>query len=447
MRLALLPLLVVLAFPAGAQPAPPEAVLDNVRARVAAGESEGVFLGIVEPGGRWTWGDGRLSAERPVAPDAATLFEIGSITKAFTGLLLAEMATRDEVALDDPIAGYLPDSLDVAFADRVTLEHLATHTSGLPRLPGNFAPADMSDPYADYTVEDLYAFLDGHTLEREPGAAYAYSNLGMGLLGHLLARHAGLSFEALLRERVLDPLGLDDTVVTLRPDQQARMTTGHSAGQPVPLWAFPTLAGAGALRSTGADMLRFAAAHLGLVETPLAEAMALARTPRAQAGHDSMAVGLGWHVRTGPNAEVVWHNGGTGGFRTFVGIDEAQRRGVVVLTNANLGMDDVGMHLLDPGLPLQAVAPTADLAPETLARYVGRYQIAPGFVLTIAREEAQLTAQLTGQPPVRIYPASETEFFLKVVDARLTFRVDGEGTVEGLTLHQNGQDTAAQKIE
>ncbi len=448
-RLGLLALLLVVSSDAWAQQAPAlsEEVLANVRARVDAGETEGAFVGVVGPGGRETFGYGRLSAERPAVPDSATVFEIGSVTKAFTGLLLAEMAARGEVALDDPIAAYLPDSLDVAFGDRVTLDHLATHTSGLPRLPGNLAITDPGDPYAAYTEADLHRFLSGYELTREPGTAYEYSNLGMGLLGHLLARRAGMSYEALLRERVLGPLGLDDTAIALRPDQQERLAPGHSGGRPVPSWTFPTLAGAGALRSTGDDLLRFLAAHLGLVESPLTEAMEAARAPRTPAGGDSMAVALGWHVRTAPSAEVVWHNGGTGGYHSFVGFDPAARRGVVVLTNADLGMDDVGFHLLDLGFPLTLVREAADVAPEVLERYVGQYQLAPGFVITIARDGTQLTVQLTGQSALGIYPSSETEFFVRVVDAQLTFRVGAEGEVEGLTLHQGGLDQFAPKVQ
>lgn len=441
-------LLLIFPFAAHAQEAGlPGDVVANVQARVEGGENEGVFIGIVGPDGTQAYGFGRLAADRLAVPDSNTVFEIGSVTKVFTALLLAEVVERGEVALDDPIVQYLPDSLAVSFGDRVTLEHLATHTSGLPILPDNLAIADPANPYAAYTAEDLYRFLGRHGLRREPGAAYEYSNLGIGLLGHLLARRAGESYETLLRERVLDPLGLDDTGITLKADQQARLATGHSGGRVVPNWDFLTLAPAGALRSTGADMLRFLRANLGLVEAPLADELAQARAIRAPAYGDSMAVALGWHTRSSSNAEVIWHNGGTGGYRSFVGFDPEARRGVVVLTNADLSMDDIGFHLLDSSLPLQAVQETAEVAPEVLERYVGQYQLVPGFVITVTREADRLYAQATGQQAFRIYPASETEFFVRVVDARLTFHVGADGTVEGLTLHQNGRDQFGAKIQ
>ncbi len=449
----LLALLTLLPLGALAQPATelPEAVAANVRARVAGGENEGVVVGIVDSSGARSYGFGRLGAGREDTPGAQTLFEIGSVTKVFTALLLAEMAERGDVALDDPVAAYLPDTVATSFGEQVTLAHLATHTSGLPRLPANLAPADPANPYADYTAGQMYGFLADYTLPREPGAAFEYSNLGAGLLGHLLARHAGTSYEALLRARVLGPLGLGDTGVTLTPAQQARLAPGYSAGQPVPGWDLPTLAGAGALRSSADDLLRYLAAHLGLAElglaeTPLAEAMRATHAPRSEAGRDSVRIGLGWMVQTTGGGEILWHNGGTGGYRSFIGFDRDRGRGVVVLTNSDLGLDDVGLHLLDPSFPLKEVRETADLAPEFLERYVGQYQLAPGFDITVRREGSQLYGQATGQPEFRLYPASETEFFLKVVEAEVSFDLAEDGRVEGLVLHQNGQRLPGSKI-
>ncbi len=449
-RPLLLFLLALLLPAAHAQPAAdlPEAVVSNVQARVDAGENEGVVVAVVDEEGARTFSLGRRSAERPEAPDARTVFEIGSVTKVFNAILLAEMAARGEVALGDPIAGYLPDSVQTSFGDRVTLEHLATHTSGLPRLPSNFAATvtDPANPYADYTVEDLYAFLASHELEREPGAEAAYSNLGAGLLGHLLARHVGMNYGALLHERVLDPLGLDDTVIALSDGQRERLAPGHSEGRGTASWDFPTLAGAGALRSTADDMLRFLAANLGLVETPLEGVMQTTHARRGGIAGDSLSAGLGWMIREADGGELVWHNGGTGGYRSFVGFDPEARRGVVVLTNSDRGLDDVGFHLLDPAIPLETPRATADVAPEVLERYVGQYQLAPGFFITVTLDGGRLYGQATGQQAFRLYPASETEFFLKAVEAEVTFTVE-DGEVRGLVLHQGGRDMPGQKVE
>lgn len=433
-------------LPAHAQDAAiPADVRDNVRARVAAGENQAIVIGVVDKDGTHYFSHGRVEVGGSEQPDERTLFEIGSITKVFTALLLAEMADAGEVALDDPAAQYLPDSVDVPGGETITLRHLATHTSGLPRLPSNLQPADPANPYADYTVAELYDFLSGYALSREPGAQYEYSNLGVGLLGHALARAAGTSYEALLQERVLGPLGLDDTAIDLAPSQRERLATGHSGSQPVPHWDIPTLAGAGALYSTANDMLRFLAAQIGLADTSLDEAVGRTHTVMAEAGPGA-AIALGWHVREPAGARIFWHNGGTGGFRSFAAFDSTQRRGVVVLTNSILGIDDIGLHLLDADVPLKVVQEEVEVAPEVLERYVGAYELAPGFIIEVTRDGDQLYGQATGQARFAMYPSSETTFFLKVADAQIRFDVE-EGRVKSLTLFQAGREQAARKIK
>lgn len=324
--------------------------------RLDAGLGRGMVVGLLEADGTTrvvAAGDGGEGGPA-LGPEA--VFEIGSITKAFAGVLLAEMAARGEVALDQPVVELLPDSVSVpAGGDGpITLEHLATHHSGLPRLPANLRPSDLANPYADYTVPDLYQYLNGAALMTEPGVTYAYSNLGMGLLGHALGRVAGTSFDDLLRERVLGPLGMDHTGSALTPEMESHMVRGHDGGgRAVPLWDLPTLAAAGALRSDARDMLRFLEANVGAPSSALERAMRASHEARRTVAPD-MAVGLAWHVRTTGDRRIVWHNGGTGGFRTFLGFDPDRGTGVVVLTNTTHGADDIGFHLLDPAIPLNS---------------------------------------------------------------------------------------------
>ena len=157
------------------------------------------------------------------------MFEIGSITKVFTAAILADMVARGQVRLDDPVAQLLPATVKVPSRNgrRITLLDLATQSSGLPRLPTNFAPKDSANPYADYGDQQLYDFLSGYELPRDPGATYEYSNLGMGLLGHALARKAGMSYEQLVSRRVLAPLGMKETAITLSPALRPRLVPGH----------------------------------------------------------------------------------------------------------------------------------------------------------------------------------------------------------------------------
>jgi CubicO group peptidase (beta-lactamase class C family) len=260
-------------------------------------QSRGMVVGVIEPRGQRVIAHGLMGGGgKPV--DGQTLFEIGSVTKALTSLLLADMVRRGEVKLEDPVADHLPAGTVVPTRNgkAITLIDLATHTSGLPRLPTNMAMKDPLNPYADYTEAQLDAFLRDYALPREVGATYEYSNLGVGLLGRALAYRAGGDYETVLKERVLAPLRMTDTAIALSPTQAARFSSGHNAALEVtPHWNLPSLAGAGALRSTADDLLRLLAAELGYVDTPLKAAMADQLVPRRPAGGE-VSVALGWHI-------------------------------------------------------------------------------------------------------------------------------------------------------
>ena len=397
----------------------------------------GIVIGLLDATGRR-----RIIA---LGVDSNAVFEIGSITKTFTATILADMVARGEVRLDDPVAKYLPDSAHVPSRNgkQITLVDLAIQSSGLPRLPSNLAPRDPGNPYADYSVQQLYAFLAGYQLTRDIGATYEYSNLGMGLLGLALARKAGTSYEALVTRRILTPLGMRETAITLTPAMRAHLAPGHDAdGNVVPNWDMPTLAAAGALRSTTRDMLTYVAANLDTT-SGLGRAMQTAHTPRHEAGSPNMRIGLAWHILSRPAGNLVWHNGGTGGYRTFSGFDPARGIGVVVLSNLNAGVDDIGFHLLDETFPLeQPAAQRVEVTVDSmvLARYVGEYELAPAFHIAVTREGMSLFVQATAQPRFRIYAESDSTFFLKVVGAQVTFRPDA------LVLHQNGQSIPGRKL-
>jgi CubicO group peptidase (beta-lactamase class C family) len=243
------------------------------------------------------------------------------MTKVFTPLVLMDMTHRGEVALTDPISKYLPASVKVPERNdrKITLADLSTQNSGLPRMPNNFHPKDEANPYADYSVQQLCDFLSGYQLTHDIGSQYEYSNVAVGLLGHVLSLRAGTSYESLVRSRVCDPLGMANTRITLTPEMKAHLAVGHSAAAPVANWDLPTLAGAGALRSTANDMLTFLAANLGYVKTPLAQAMADEVSIRRPAGAPDMQIAYAWHIQTKDGSSIIWHNGGTGGYRTYMG--------------------------------------------------------------------------------------------------------------------------------
>jgi CubicO group peptidase (beta-lactamase class C family) len=433
---------VLAASPLRAQgPVIPDDVQQSVRARVGEGVSVGMVVAMVDTSGESYFAHGTTEVGAETTVNLLSVYEIGSITKVFTGILLAQMALQGELGLDDPISRHLPQSVYVPVRGReITLRDLATHTSGLPRLPENLEPADPSNPYADYTIERLYQFLTHYTLERYPGAQYEYSNLGMGLLGHILALRADTSYEALVQERILVPLGMASTGIALTPDMEAHLAKGHSGGRVVSNWDIPALAGAGALRSTASDMVLFLRANMGLTETPLRGAMA--RSHQDDPGI-SGPVGFGWHVSEQNDVRIVWHNGGTGGYRTFTGFDPVKRVGVVVLSNSNVSADDIGLHVLDPARPLSPVRAVVDIDPVVLDAYVGEYELTPEFVLTIRRSADGLTVQATGQSEFPMFAESETMFFLRVVNAQLEFERDDGGAVVAVILHQGGASQRA----
>ncbi len=312
----------------------------------------GIVVGLIDEKGTRiiSYGKSAVDADKPV--DGNSLFEIGSITKTFTAIVLADMAARGEVSLDDPIGKYLPKSVKtpVVNGKQITLEQLARHTSGLPRLPLNFKPKDNANPYADYSVAQLYEFLNGYEPTEPFGVVTAYSNFGTGLLGHILALRAGTDYDALVRTRILQPLKMDSTGITLTPPLQSRLATGHNGQKAVVHWDMPTLAGAGALRSSVNDMLKYLATNMGLTTGLDNKLMAaISRTHRIEAdkAKPDPGIGLGWFLTKSFENNVIGHGGGTGGFQSYVAFEPQRKRGVVVLSNSNTEVSDIAIHLLD----------------------------------------------------------------------------------------------------
>lgn len=326
-----------------------------VAAQAEAPRHPGVVVGAIDlrSGQRAAAGAGHSRLPDGPAPTADTLFEIGSITKVFTGLLLAIAVLRGELSLDTPVRELLPAGADLPDKAGVpiTVLHLITHRSGLPRSPlGTVAEAravliDRINPYRDLTADRVLDAVAHSQLRRAPGTGrIAYSNLGVGLLGIALvnAAHAG-SYAELVRSRICVPLGMTDTDVLENIDQH-RLAVGYQRGRAVDHWSLTGLAGAGALLSTGNDMLRFLAAQLQPDSTPLAEAVTLSHQERHHTRRFGIA--LGWIVTGPPSNPILWHNGGTGGFAAFAGFDPGRGAGTVVLANSRRGPEPAGLRLL-----------------------------------------------------------------------------------------------------
>ena len=412
----------------------------------------GLVVGVIDAEGSRVIAHGRMSRGGDQEPDGNTAFEIGSITKVFTALLLADMAERGELNLEDPVAKLLPEPVQVPARNgrEMTLLDLATHRSGLPRDPENLDPQDLSNPFADYTVEQMYEFLSDYALIRDVGAQFEYSNLGIGLLGHVLSLAAGMDYETLLTTRITGPLEMDDTAIELSSDLQSRLAPGHDfGGNPVSNFDLPMLAGAGALRSTVHDMLKFLAANMGLSESDLTPVMEKTHAFQNDTELPGLDIGLAWFILDVTGTEILWHDGLTGGYRSFAGFDKNGQIGVVVLSNSTHDISDIGLHLLDARFPLADLGPlpvAVEVDPVVYDAYVGEYELVPDFVLSVTKEGDGLYVQATGQLKFEVFPESETEFFYTVVEAQITFVKNAEGEVTHLVLHQNGVDQRAERL-
>jgi CubicO group peptidase (beta-lactamase class C family) len=418
----------------------------------------GVTIGIVQHGER------RIFTYGTAKPDS--LFEIGSITKTFTATILAQMVEQGKVRLDEPVRELLPPGT-VAKPEgaEITLLDLSDQHSGLPRMPDNFHPADPSNPYADYDAKLLYAFMAKQGVALPANAPFGYSNLGVGLLGQALAVRAGVPYATLLHDQILAPLKMTDTTIALTPELKARFIQGHDGEHhPAHAWDLDALAGAGGIRSTAADMLTYLEAQLHPDKLPtstlaaadgktLPAAIALTHQIHAEAGN-GMHIALNWfhYDQTGS----YWHNGGTGGYSAYALFNPQKDFAVIVLSNtgpdADAFTDKLGMHIAQrlSGLPAIAIyremPRPVTIDPKIFDGYVGAYQLAPNFVLTFTKEGDKFFTQATGQPKFEIYPKGDKDFFLKVVDASVTFVTDASGKATSVILHQNGRDQEAKRV-
>ncbi|MEO8051540.1 MAG: serine hydrolase domain-containing protein [Acidobacteriota bacterium] len=350
----------VLAQSSAPTPVPPDTEIQRILAKSVGGENRGIgiVVGVIDARGRRVITYGNPAKDDTRSLNGDTIFEIGSITKVFTSLVLMDMVQKGEVSVADPVSRYLPASVTVPTRGgmTITLQDLSTHRSGLPpEAPGRRRISDT------YSVQDLYDFLGHYQLTRDIDSQFEYSNLGVGLLGYALSLRAKTDYESLLKARVLGPLGMHDTSISLSADMKRRLAVGHDATlTPVPKMDFSIsvpLNPAGGLSSSANDLLTFLAANIGYRQTLLAKAMAAqvsGRWPAPLPSMPDLQIAYGWVIQTKNGNFIIWHNGGTFGFRTFMGFSPKHRAGVVVLSNwfGTSLPDDIGRHLLDSSYPL-----------------------------------------------------------------------------------------------
>ena len=328
--------------------------IDHIRAlikqEVAAKRSKSIIVGIVDStGNRQLMAEGILSDDDPRKPDGNTLYEIGSITKVFTSLILADMSLNQELNINDPISKYLPKNVRVPMwkAKEISLLSLSTHRSGMPRFPNNVDPKNIDQPYADYTANKLYEYISNFQ-PPDIDTIWRYSNVGYGLLGLILEKISGKNYETLVTQRICKPLNLNNTVVTMNTEQMANAATGHAAtGTIVGFTNLGAISAGGALLSTTNDLLTFAEANLGLIQTDLFPAMHLTHILQAKKDGNDTYTTMGWTLAIENGSYTLFKDGGMPGYRTFLGIDRTKKIGVVVLSNSDNSVTDIGRHILD----------------------------------------------------------------------------------------------------
>lgn len=393
----------------------------------------GVVLAVREADGTTrvvTAGSGGDGVQ-PLGP--LSLFEIGSLTKTFTGTLLADMVRRGEVGLEDRVADHLPDGVVVPSLDgeEITLLDLATHHSGLPLWGRHSDPPNPDDPWAGYTVESMYDFLSDLTLERVPGSEYHYSNLGFGLLGHVLARRSGQSFSELVRSRILDPLGMEWTGFA-PPDSAAPwMTVGLESNATVAVES-DARRGAGGMISNARELLAWLALGASPADSDLGLAVEAAQAPRRTREVPGQSIGLGWWTDTIGGRPVVSHGGRRAGYMANLALDRERGVGTVMLWNTERHQDALGTVLV--GLPAPPVAWRATSVATDLDELVGSYRRASGAWAFIGVDGEYLTYQPPGLARARLYPRSDSTFYMLRGPWTVRFERDASGAVSGMRM-------------
>jgi CubicO group peptidase (beta-lactamase class C family) len=404
-----------------------------------------VVVGIYDAGKTEIYGFGKGPGGAP--PNGHTLFEIGSITKVYTSLLFADAIQRKEVALDTPVSELLPPGITMPTRDNVavTLAHLALHVSGLPRLP-RLVAANAADPnpYGKYDENALYQDLIHTQLEHKPGDQVVYSNFGAGLLGFVLGRKLGTGYAKALETRILSPLGLHETYVTVPAAAAARRAQGTNDDlAPVPAWTFDALAGAGAIVSSAHDQLVLLDNELDAAagsKQGMHAAMRLTQEPQLQNSVGDNE-GLGWQIDA---VGRYWHNGGTGGYHSFIGFDPKTRRGIVVLASTSVTLVDHLGEDLYKVLAGDAIKPPLFPTAEQLQPLVGTYELS-GHKLTVTANGERLYLDGEGTK-VRLVPYSDHEFWIEGLQSAAAFeRADGK--VARLVFLVGGNTMAAARVE
>lgn len=411
-------------------------LIDNHKVRTAVVmsiENDSTELGIVKLG--------EISDIRRELPDEnSTVFEIGSITKVFTALLVQTLVDDDLLHWDDTISECLPD---IEFASEavanVTLRELATHRSGLPRLPNNFAetevPGNAMDPYANYGEQDLIAFFesfDPPVLKNE----HAYSNLGFALLGYIVAKTLDTSYAEAMNQRVFQPLEMNKSTATDSVKDDADLAAGYSNTANMGTWNFNVHAGAGVIRSTARDMYKFIRANSVESDDAIHHSIRSIRELQYESNQ-----ALGWMYESiDQETTIFWHNGQTGGYASFLAIDPEAKSGWVILTTSS---ESAAITRIGTSFYREVVLPNSvDFTP-----YAGVYKLAEDQYMTISSKDDNLQIQVTGQQPIVLAHTKDHVFELQALSLKADFVLGEDGTATTLKWSQPGVSIEAERVD
>ena len=428
----------------------------SIQRRVDFGYNPGIVIGIVDETGRdfYAYGQTRLGSNE--TPTDQTLYEIGSISKVFTATLLAQLVESGELAYSDTVDSLLPENVTVPTRQQrsITLEHLATHASGLPNNPPSVIENRPDNPFSPYPPEKLHAFLNSYQLTRNPGTEYEYSNLGMGLLGYALSLKSETSYEVALTDRLLKPLGLLDTILSPSSEQGLRRAQGYNGVVARPEFKMDTLAGAGEILSTVADMLTFLEYQLELRQTSLRPGLEATRERRFATGTPGQDMGLGWIITQAGSDTLRFHDGATMGHNSFAGFSTQLKRGVVVFSNARINqyssVQDLGLKALIPEYPLNPIRRPFSVSETEMASYVGRYESSAGDAFHVEEVHQQLKVTYSEDLGIgfTIYPTGADRFQLYElgITASAHFLRNDTGDISGMEWSQGEATTSYTRI-
>jgi len=400
-------------------------LIDHIETRITHGAYTGVIVGLIDGGKVTIQSFGEVEKGSGRKPDADTIYEIGSITKTMTATILADMALKGELNLDDPVQKFLPDSISLAAKDGrlITLEDIATHYSGLPRVPPDLEPVNPLIPFAGYNLSMMWRDVDNFKPTRTAGETQEYSNFAYGVLGQILVQQSGLNYRELIGKVITSPLAMESTDTVLTPKLAKRAAIGYWAdGKPTPYTNTGSLVAAGGIRSSLNDMLIYIRAQMGLLETDLQQAIKETHKNRYE------SIGLGWFSIL--EGRGFSHNGGTNGFRSFAGFLKDGSKGVVVLSNSFVDVDEIGIRLLNMDAALPEINREMPLTTEELAQYQGEYTLSDDETIAISLDDGKLVAtQSGGYPSIQLFHKGNGEFFWKGMDGEVSFEWDGDRAV------------------